>query len=307
MSKLLEYLKLEYEPVAIYRAKDIPEGMTIQTEGFCSVPTLLFSVVKTGKPAASTKDMLRCPNAKVGYGFCGEENPDGSALFLSCGIEGQMPGSKKKKSPHHARVYIDGMKSYENDDAIVFAPISQAIREVEAISLDLPDRQHKRWIGINQNAANRYVEHYLKNGGFADMIGNGSHEVLREQKIGISKLDFRVGDTYLEVKTPLQQLQVEIPEHIKTKKVTPFSSTDRMVKHVTELTGSLADHQRAIFLTCFLYDNPGFRVIERSTNYKQVSAVMKKSKTAGVETWQVNYEISPTQVQLIGYFKRAEL
>jgi len=178
---------------------------------------------------------------------------------------------------------------------------------VEAISLDLPDSQHKRWIGINQNAANRYVEHYLKNGGFADMIGNGSHEVLREQKIGISKLDFRVGDTYLEVKTPLQQLQVEIPEHIKTKKVTPFSSTDRMVKHVTELTGSLADHQRAIFLTCFLYDNPGFRVIERSTNYKQVSAVMKKSKTAGVETWQVNYEISPTQVQLIGYFKRTEL
>lgn len=42
---------------------------------------------------------------------------------------------------------------------------------VEAISLDRPEDSNKSWIGINQNAANRYVEHYLKNGGFADMVG----------------------------------------------------------------------------------------------------------------------------------------
>ena len=146
----------------------------------------------------------------------------------------------------------------------------------------------------------------MKNSGFADMVGEGTHEVLREQRLGISKLDFRVGDTYLEVKTPLQQLQVEIPSYIKTKKVTPFSSTDRMVKHVAELMGSLQEHQRAILLTCFLYDNPGFRVIERSTNYEQVSAVMQQSKKVGVETWQVNFKITPTQVKLIRYFKAAE-
>ena len=129
MNKLLELLKLDYEPVAIYRAKEIPEGATVQTDGFCSVPTLLFSVVKTGKIAAATKDMLRCPNAKVGYGFCGEENIEGTALFLSCGIEGKMPGTKKKKSPHHAKVYLEGLKSYHNDDVIVFAPISTAIAD----------------------------------------------------------------------------------------------------------------------------------------------------------------------------------
>ena len=33
---------------------------------------------------------------------------------------------------------------------------------VEAISLGRPDDSNKRWIGINQNAANRYVEHYLR-------------------------------------------------------------------------------------------------------------------------------------------------
>lgn len=129
MSKMLELLKLQYEPVAIYRGKDIPAGAAVQTEGFCSIPTLLFSVVKTGNTAAANKNMLRCPNAKVGYGFCGEENADGSALFLSCGIEGQMPGTKKKKSPHHAKVYLEGLKSYSNDDVIIFSPISKAIAE----------------------------------------------------------------------------------------------------------------------------------------------------------------------------------
>jgi hypothetical protein len=129
MSKMLALLKLEYEPVAIYRGKEIPAGANVQTDGFCSVPPLLFSVAKTGNTAAATKDMLRCPNAKVGYGFCGQDNIDGSALFLSCGIEGQMPGTKKKKSPHHAKVYLNGLKSYDNDDVIIFSPISKAIAE----------------------------------------------------------------------------------------------------------------------------------------------------------------------------------
>ena len=87
---------------------------------------------------------------------------------------------------------------------------------VEAISLGRPDDSDKRWIGINQNAANRYVEHYLRNGGFPDMV-EGT-EVRREVFLGESKLDFLVGDCYLEVKTPLQHLQVEIPDYVKTKR-----------------------------------------------------------------------------------------
>lgn len=76
---------------------------------------------------------------------------------------------------------------------------------VEAVSLDRPGGSSKSWIGINQNAVNRYVEHYLVNGGFKDMVG-AENEVFREQFLGISKLDFLVGNTYLEVKTPLQHL-----------------------------------------------------------------------------------------------------
>ena len=172
---------------------------------------------------------------------------------------------------------------------------------VEAVSLNRPEDTEKDWIGINQNMANRFVEHFLVNGGFKEMVGNGN-EVRREQFLGISKLDFLVGNTYLEVKTPLQHLQLEIPEYVKTKPVTPFSSTSRMMKHVAELANSLKEHERAILLTCFIYDNPGFQVIERSINYDEVKATVDDSIKKGVETWQANFKITPTQVVLEKYF-----
>lgn len=174
---------------------------------------------------------------------------------------------------------------------------------VEAISLNRAEDENKIWIGINQNAANRYVEYFLNSGEFKDMVGEAD-TIFREQVLGISKLDFLVGNTYLEVKTPLQSLQVDIPEYVKTKKVTSFSSTERFVKHISELGKSLQNHQRAILLTCFIYDNPGFEVINKSTNYIEVKAAMDKSKSLGVETWQVNFEIQPDGVRLIRYFKR---
>lgn len=173
---------------------------------------------------------------------------------------------------------------------------------VEAVSLNHTDDTSKKWIGINQNAANRYVEHFLRNGGLTE-ITDGCTDIHREQFLGVSKLDFLVGDTYIEVKTPLQHLQIDIPSYVKTKKTTPFNSTERFVKHITSLKDSLQAHQRAILLTCFIYDNPGFQVIERSTNYEIVKIAMDNCVTAGVEQWQVNFEITPTALYLKKYYK----
>ena len=172
---------------------------------------------------------------------------------------------------------------------------------VEAISLNQPEDAQKNWIGINQNAVNRYVEHFLRNGGFSKMIETST--VYREQVLGNSKLDFLVGDTFIEVKMPLQCLQIEIPSHIKTKKVTPFSGTDRMTRHVTELGNSLSTNQRAIMLVCFIYDNPGFQVIERSTKYEEVKRIVDENIAKGVEIWQANFKIRPSVVRLEKYFR----
>ncbi len=172
---------------------------------------------------------------------------------------------------------------------------------VEAVSLNKPEDIEKKWIGINQNAVNRYVEHFLCNGGFSEMIS--SDIVRREQILGNSKLDFLVGDIFLEVKMPLQCLQIEIPKHVKIKKSTPFSATDRMTRHISELGNSLSKNQRAIMLLCFIYDNPGFEVIEKSTKYKEVKRIVDENIEKGVEIWQANFKITSNEVNLEKYFR----
>ncbi|WP_411681332.1 DNA/RNA nuclease SfsA [Clostridium thailandense] len=175
---------------------------------------------------------------------------------------------------------------------------------VEAISLDLPSENNKSWIGINQNAANRYVEHFLKTGQFSAMVEKGD-TVKREQKLGNSKLDFLVDNIYIEVKTPLQCLQVPIGEHIKTKKVTELNSTDRFVRHINELAESLKENERAILITCFIYDNPGFKPVG-SKRKEYVREQVESCLERGLETWQVNLRITPTELSIIKYFKTSK-
>ncbi|MBQ9002578.1 MAG: DNA/RNA nuclease SfsA [Eggerthellaceae bacterium] len=122
--------------------------------------------------------------------------------------------------------------------------------------------------------------------------------VRREVFLGQSKLDFLVGNAFLEVKTPLQHLQVELPAWVKTRKSTPFSSTGRMQRHVGELARSLENHQRAVLLACCIYDNPGFEVVKRSTDYEEVKATMDASVERGAAVCQANFRIAPDGVTL---------
>lgn len=173
---------------------------------------------------------------------------------------------------------------------------------VEAISLDFTETKNKSWIGINQNAINRYVENAFLKNFFRDML-NFNGEIIPEQKLGLSKLDFLVENTYIEVKTPLQNIQLPFPEHIKTKKIEKFNSTSRFIKHINELANSLKNNQRAILLLCFMYNNPGFRVELKSTNSKFVNQEVKKCISTGIEIWQVNFEISRKNIKLTKYFE----
>lgn len=173
---------------------------------------------------------------------------------------------------------------------------------VEAISLNKPEDSEKSWIGINQSAANRYVEHFLRNGGFIDMIDKGN-EIHREQFCGKSKLDFLVGNTFIEVKTPLLFLQLSVPDYVKTKKFAPFSSTDRMIRHMIELGNFVEENQRAIMLLCFIYDNSSFKVVEKTKKYYEVKQIVDENVAKGVEMWQANFKITPKQVSLEKYFR----
>jgi sugar fermentation stimulation protein A len=126
-----------------------------------------------------------------------------------------------------------------------------------------------------------------------------ANTIRREQFLAGSRLDFLVnGTTYVEVKTPLENLQVALPDHVRTRPHTPLRSTDRLVRHIGELGRSLAAHERAILLVCFLYDNPGFQVL-KSTRHSAVKAQVTAALQRGVEIWQVNFQLDPTGVRVL--------
>ncbi len=175
-------------------------------------------------------------------------------------------------------------------------------RTVEAISLDRPDDGEKRWIGINQNASNRYVEHFLQCGAF-DAIAPHPASVRREVPLGSSRLDFLVDDAlYLEVKTPMVQIQADIPDYVPRLPEAPFSSTERAMRHLRELSASLADHERAVILYCLYYENTGFRYYH-GTTYDEVRSTVQQCHDAGVELWQADFEVTPQGVGLRRYFQ----
>lgn len=94
---------------------------------------------------------------------------------------------------------------------------------VQAISLDPPNALRPSWIGINQNAANRYVEELLKGGQLNEILGFECNDELvkREVPLGRSRIDFLVNDmVYVEVKTVLGSIPSEKhPNFDKSKSI----------------------------------------------------------------------------------------
>lgn len=171
---------------------------------------------------------------------------------------------------------------------------------VEAFSLARPEDASKSWIGINQNASNRYVEHFLRAGALEAITGP-IDALRREVRLNDSRIDFLVNENqYLEVKTPLVQIQTPVPTYVPRLPETPFSSTDRVIRHLRGLAASLKENRRAVILYCLYYDNEGFRYY-RGTTYEKVMAAVSEVRAAGVELWQADFRITPEEVALQRY------
>ena len=225
----------------------------------------------------------------------------------------------KRNSQFTATVEVDG----EQFDAHI--PTTNRIGDVENKNLpcllsfhDDPKRKLKydieavllsdddNWVGINQILSNRLVEYFFETHQL-DQIVPDYDAIQREVKLGISKLDFKVGDTYLEVKTPLTTINVAYGASIKTLPPKPFSSTDRMVKHVNELAGSLGEHERAVFLQVFQYRITERKERLRSTHYEEVSRTIREAAEKGVEFWEAQMDFRPEGVKLFSVAKSTDL
>ena len=166
---------------------------------------------------------------------------------------------------------------------------------VEAISTS---KSGGEWIGINQNASNRYFEFFLRNGSLGKLAKG---EVRREVKLGKSRIDFLVGNTYIEVKTPL--IMLPAPEEAPRVGRSRFDSFERLIRHMGELKESLSTGNRAKIVLCFLYDAKPFKPPPPDRTNAKILEAAQSAEDAGVERWQVNLRIDRLGVTLIKYFR----
>ena len=171
---------------------------------------------------------------------------------------------------------------------------------VEAVSLDAPEAEEKKWIGINLTAANRYMEYYLEQGGFPEMVSQTS-KILRGRLSGKANLDFIVGNTAVAIKAPLLVLGVDVPQEMRVKKEKPFPSTERFIKRITALRESMPNCKRTILVVIYLYDRPDFHISELKEHYDVVMPVVERSRVLGLENWQANFIVTKELVYLDRY------
>lgn len=174
---------------------------------------------------------------------------------------------------------------------------------VEAVSLNRPEDAEKRWIGINQTAANRYVEYYLKNDGFPDMLASTSR-VRRARLSGKTNLDFIVGDVCIAIKAPLLVLP-GIPAEMRSDARPSSPNTERFLRRITKLAHSLPNIRRVLLLVIYIHDHPDFHISEFREQYGEHYAAIKdiaaKSAEMGIENWQVNFALDSNSVRLDRY------
>ena len=153
-------------------------------------------------------------------------------------------------------------------------------------------------MGINQTAANRYIEFFLKSGALSRLAQG---PIQREVRLGGSRIDFLVGNAYVEVKTPLISLPAtaDLPRVPRSR----FDSFDRLIRHMQELKRSLAQGKRAKLVLCFLYDAEPFRPPPPDGTNSKILRVARAAEKAGVERWQVNLRVTKEGVSLTRYFR----
>ena len=78
-------------------------------------------------------------------------------------------------------------------------------------------------------------------------------------------------------------------------------------KLIRKATGRVTkDHERAILLTVHQYEPTEIKPHLHSTNFEEVSAVMREALGKGVECWNVDLKFTPKGVKLLGVTNTTE-
>ena len=123
--------------------------------------------------------------------------------------DGRFRWSRPGRLPGRGRA-VPGVRCAAARQARRHARARATTHTVEAVSLAHPDSASPAWVGVNQLAANRYVEALARAGGLPGLFARGA-SIEREVWVGASaRLDFVVGGRdVVEVKSPLDVLPLD--------------------------------------------------------------------------------------------------
>jgi len=123
-SKIKKAIRLNTQPVAVFRTKTLPDQAMQFKEGKWGCVIAMLYVAAKGRTAAFCDRTVACKGGKAGLGLKKFELGT-IEYFLSVGGVGPKPGEHYKKSPELAKDYILSMPEIENGDYIVFKPLDQ--------------------------------------------------------------------------------------------------------------------------------------------------------------------------------------
>lgn len=166
---------------------------------------------------------------------------------------------------------------------------------VEAISLD----NGHTYMGINQTASNHYVHQFLQDKNVQNTLDIDGI-VSREKKLGNSRIDFKVDNTYIEVKTMVAEYYGKASKQLRALMKPQEPSVERMQKHIRELTHEVNTHKsKAIVLTVFQYDAPKFEPPVNNLKYAEFVNDLRAAKVSGVRQVRMNLRITDKHVELL--------
>jgi sugar fermentation stimulation protein A len=228
----------------------------------------------------SRGELLRRPNRFVFEGLL-----DGRPLRLHCPVTGS----------------IGGLRDFRGLPCLVApGPAGDSARTtagtVEALSLD----GGGSWIGINQTRINGWVEQFLRADALPGLISCEGAEIRHEVRVGESRLDLCVvrGEerAYLELKTPIHDLFLG-----PGVEFSPPYSPDyfaRGIRHFGTLARLAREGNRALVAICFMYNAVDFEPPAREDWNGKIRDAVARAHACGVENWQINFEISPTELRV---------
>lgn len=170
---------------------------------------------------------------------------------------------------------------------------------VEAISLD----DGVSYMGINQTRSNKYVEHFLTETKVREILSI-SDQITREKKLRSSRIDFKVDDCYIEVKTMVAEYYRKPSSALAELMKSGTPSIDRMQKHINDLVAAIEEFSaRAAVITVFQYDAPTFEPPVDLEIYQDFVNDLRVARSKGLRQYQMNIQITKEHVELISFFE----